>query len=151
MIIKSKLSSIFGPNSTIIGSIFIGIGIITLVTSWKAVFLILAGLFFGFTNKVTLIDTDKRRVKSQEVYAGFIPVGKWIPVESTMSLGYKTINEGFTMRSLSNRRLDISETKFVLVLYDQNDMPIMTLMKFDTQVDLQIQMEQLSELLNVSI
>lgn len=151
MIIKTKLSSIFGPNSTVVGSIFVGIGIITLLTTWKAVFLIIAGLFFGFTNKVSIIDTDKRRVKSQEVYAGIIPVGKWIPVESTMSLGYKTITEGFTMRSLSNRQLDIANTKFVLILYDQNDMPIMTLMKFDTQIDLQIQMEQLSELLNISI
>jgi hypothetical protein len=151
MIIKTKLSSIFGPNSSIIGSIFIGIGIITLLTTWKAIFLIVAGLFFGFTNKVSIIDTDKRRVKSQEVYAGVIPFGKWISVDASMSLGYKTITEGYTMRSLSNRQMNIANTKFVLILYDQDDMPIMTLMKFDTQIDLQIQMEQLSELLNVSI
>jgi hypothetical protein len=151
MIIKTKLSSIFGPNSTVIGSIFVGIGIITLFTTWKAVFLILAGMFFGFTSKVAIIDTDRRRVKSQEVYGGIIPVGKWIAVDSSMSLGYKTINEGFTMRSLSNRQLNVSETKFALILYDQNDMPIMTLMKFDNQLDLQMKMEQLSQLFNISM
>lgn len=151
MIIKTKLSSIFGPNSTVIGSIFVGIGIITLFTTWKAVFLILAGMFFGFTSKVSIIDTDRRRVKSQEVYGGIIPVGKWIAVDSSMSLGYKTINEGFTMRSLSNRQLNVSETKFALILYDQNDMPIMTLMKFDNQLDLQMKMEQLSQLFNISM
>lgn len=149
MIVKTKLSNIFGPNSPIIGSIFVGIGVITIFSTWKAIFIILAGMFFGFSKRVAIIDTAKRRVKTQEEYGGIIPVGKWISVDSTMSLGYKSINEGFTMRSLSNRQVSVSETKFALILYDQNDMPIMTLMKFDSQIELQFQMEKLSESLNI--
>lgn len=148
MIIKTNLSYIFGPSATTVASIFMSVGIIVLFTTWKAIFVVLIGAFL-YSHRVSIIDTENRRVKLSERYFGFIPNGKWINVDSSMSLGYKTISEGFRLNSLSNRHFDLNSTKFALILYDANDMPIMTLMKFDTEIDMNIQMEMLSESLQI--
>lgn len=150
MIIKSNTTNVFGSSASIVGSVFLFIGIITLIYTWQSLFVVLIGATL-FSNSKTIIDTDKKKVKKMNLIFGFIPFGKWIEVMPNMSLGYKSVSEGFRMNSLSNRHLDLVETKFALILYDCNDMPILTLMKFDTQIDLQIQMEQLSELLNIPI
>jgi hypothetical protein len=149
MVIKSKISQSFGPTGATSGMVFFGIGLISIFYTWKTVFLIIIGALLGFTKVYSFIDTEKRRVKLSEYYFGIIPIGKWIIVDSTMTLGYKMTNDGWSASSLSNRKLDIPDTRYTIILYNQNDIPIISLMKLKTEEEMNDKIELLATLLQI--
>lgn len=151
MIIKSKITQAFGSTGSTTGIVFFGIGVIMLFYTWKTVFLVIIGAFFGFTNAFSYIDTDRRRVKLTEFYFGIIPVGKWIQVDDTMSLGYKMTNDGWSVSSLSSRTLDIPDSRYTIILYDINDMPIISLMKLKSEEEMTEKMELIATLLHLPL
>jgi len=151
MIIRNKISHIFGPTGSASGTIFFGIGIITLFYTWAAVFIIIIGALLGFSRAIVLIDPEKRRVKWCEYYFGIIPIGKWVYVEDSMSLGYKQTNDGWSARSLSNRQMDVPDNNYTIILYDQNDDPIFPLIKVKTEIEMEEKIELISTLLHISI
>ncbi|MDX9891930.1 MAG: hypothetical protein RBS29_05495 [Bacteroidales bacterium] len=151
MILKNKISYIFGPTGSSSGMIFFGIGLITMLFTWRAAFIMMFGALFAFSRAIVIIDTDKKRVKWCEYYFGIIPVGKWISVDPSMSLGYKITNDGWSARSLSNRRIDVPNENYTIILYDKHDLPIFPLMKVKTEIEMTEKMELLSTLLQIPI
>lgn len=151
MIIKSKITQTFGSTGATSGVVFFGIGVIMLFYTWKTIFLVIIGALLGFTKVFSFIDTDRRRVKLTEFYFGIIPIGKWIQVNDTMSLGYKMTNDGWSARSLSNRTLDIPDNRYTIILYDQNDMPIISLMKLKSEEEMTEKIELISTLLHLPL
>ncbi len=129
MIIKNKLDKAFGPTGGAAGLFILVVGIATTFTSLFGLILILIGAFVGLSSTSTQIDFKKRRIKFSNNLFGFIPIGKWIAVETTMKIGITDSNVTWRSYSRGNRSLDVEEKDFRLVLFDQDSKELMPLKK----------------------
>ncbi|MFP4024657.1 MAG: hypothetical protein ACLFVR_09030 [Thiohalospira sp.] len=133
MIINNKINQSFGPVGTSAGIfLFIaGLGI-TSFYSPLGIILIMIGAFVGFSNSSTRVDSIQKKAKFSNNLFGFIPTGKWIPIEKEMVLGIKKSNLSWRNYSRSNRILDTSEKDYRIMLYDKNGKEIMPIKKYST-------------------
>ncbi|MDR2009439.1 MAG: hypothetical protein LBQ22_03050 [Bacteroidales bacterium] len=130
--INNKLYKIFGPFSSGIGIVVIIIGIMTLFENVLiGIIIILIGIFVGFSYTSTVVDINKKRIRFLNNLFGLIPVGKWVDIKSDMKIGLKRNNKRWRIYSRSNRKFDLYEKDYLLILYDYNDKVIMPVKKND--------------------
>jgi hypothetical protein len=132
MIENNKLDKSFGSVGTSAGIFLVFIGIIVSCLYPSALVLILIGGFVGFSGTSTRINYNKKQVKFSNNIFGFIPVGKWISLESSMKIGIRESNQTYRAYSRGNRTLDIARTDFRLTLFDSQNREIVPLKKFNT-------------------
>ncbi len=130
MKIKNKLDKPFGPGGTFTGLVIFSAGIgILLYSIGFGIALILIGMFIGFTNSMAYIDTDQKKVRYSNQLFGIIPTGKWVQVTPSMKIILRRNHRGYRMYSRSNRKLDIHQHDYRLVLTDFNGNEIAELKK----------------------
>lgn len=132
MIINNKLDKSFGPIGTTAGIFMLIVGIITTVSSFYGLFLVLFGALVGFSSTSAVIDFNKRRIKFSNNLFGIIRTGNWIQIEPNMKIGIKESNTSWRAYSRGNRTLDVDNHDFRLILFDSDMQEIMALKKNDS-------------------
>ena len=143
MITNNKLDKSFGPVGATAGIVIFVVGIITIISSFYGLILIVLGTFVGFTSTSTFIDFEQKRIKSSNNIFGFITTGKWIPVITTMKIGIEESNVTWSAFSRGNRSLDIKQKDFRIVLYDADNREMLTLMKTVSMESAEVEKERL--------
>ncbi len=130
MIIKNKLDKPFGPSGTFAGLVIFsaGVGILFYSPGFGITFILL-GTFVGFTYTLTYINTDKKCIRYVHKIFGIFPLGKWVYVKPSMKILLRRSHQGFRSYSYSNRKLDIHQVDYRLVLTDYNGNEIAELKK----------------------
>lgn len=129
---RNKLDLAFGPSGSGAGLFFLIAGIVVTFYSAVGIILILVGAYIGFTSTSTVIDIERKRIRFSSNMFGIIPTGKWIELNSNMSLGIRKNHIGYTTFSRSNRRLDIHNRDYRIALFDKNKEEIIPLKKFNS-------------------
>jgi hypothetical protein len=145
VIIENKLSKSFGPQGSAAGLLLFVVGIVATLYSNIGLFITLGGAFMAFTSTSTIIDTSMKRVKPVEKLFGIFPFGKWIYVNDKMKLGIEKSRKGFRMFSASNKSADKIESDSRIMLYDENDLPITPLKKFQSRSEAEKEIVKLEE------
>jgi hypothetical protein len=129
MIKEYKLDKSFGPVGTIAGVTVFVVGIVLICFSISGLFLIAIGAFVGFSSTSTLIDSDNKKVRFCNNLFGIIKVGKWITIETNMSVGIKQSNRTWRAYSRGSRSVDITDKDFRIILFDSKGVQIIPLTK----------------------
>ncbi len=132
MILKNKLDKSFGPSGTFAGYTILVIGLVLTWTNWGGLLLVVLGAFMGLSSTSTVIDTDKKKIRSLNNLLGFIPIGKWMDIDAAMKLGIKESNVTWTTFSRSNRSIDTIKNDFRIVLCDSGEKEIMEISKSES-------------------
>lgn len=148
---RHKLDRPFGETGTTVGYVMILAGAIASFNSLWAIILIALGAFIAFTAKYTILDTEKKKVKSADHIFGIIPTGKWIDIKPDMKLGLNKSHKAYRVYSRSNRQLDIHERNIRIVLYNSEQKSLLDIKKFKDPEKAYIELEKLSEELKLSI
>ncbi len=145
----NRLDKSFGPVGSTAGIMIFTVGLIMLYFSFTAVILMVFGAFFGFSMSATYVDASLKRIKFAVLVFGLIPIGKWIYVNETMSLGIKKSQIGWRTYSRGNRTLDLVGNDFRIVLYNERREEIMPVKIFKDMEIIQSELEHFSEQLGV--
>ena len=149
MTIENKFDKVFGPTGSTAGTILLFAGIAILFISWSGIFLILTGAFTAFTNTSAIINTDNKHVKYSNNIFGIIKSGKWVHLTPSMSIGIKKSKKTYRAYSRSNRVLDITNSDFRVMLFDDKNKVVMPLSKCKNLKSAQDEALQLADILNL--
>lgn len=150
MITNNRLDKSFGPVGTSAGVILFVVGLLTTFSSFYGLILVVLGAFVGFSSTSTFIDFDKGRIKFSNNLFGIIPIGKWISIEQTMKIGIQESNVTWRTYSGGNRKLDIEDCDYRIILYDSSNQEIMQIQKANSMDTAKIEIEKLCNLLGLS-
>lgn len=145
-----RLDKAFGPVGSVSGIIIFIVGLFLLFTSVAGLIFILLGAFVGFSTTSTIVDYNNRKIKFSNNIFGFIPTGKWIPIEPSMKIDIKKTNKVWRTYSKSNRTLDVVDKDFRLILQDSEGKYLMPIKKTDSYDSAKIELEKLSNQLGLS-
>lgn len=151
MITKNKFDKSFGPVGASAGVFLFVAGVIMTYFSLTGLILVVIGAFVGFTYSSTSIDLDKKKLKFSNNIFGFVPIGYWTCVDSSMKIGIKKTNKLWRAYSRSNRPLDIAENDFRIMLFDKNSKEIMPIRKHSNLDSAKSHLDELSKRLELSI
>jgi len=140
---NNKLGKFFGPSSSYSGYVFIGCGVFFSFYSLLALTLLIPGIFMAFTYNGTILDTDKKRVKSYTALFGIFKTGKWISINEFTRFKVIKATKRYTTYSRANVRFDRTFSDIELLLVSRNDKKIV-INKFNNYEDAHIEMEELS-------
>jgi hypothetical protein len=112
------INSFFGPVAVVTGWTLMVGGIVISIFSLAGFFLILAGLFVGFTHSATTFDAKQHRIKFAQYYFGILPHGAWLSISNEMSFRIKKTHNVWKTYSRSNRTLETHSHDFRVVLVD---------------------------------
>ncbi len=138
---NNYLGKSFGPVGSPAGVIVFVVGVFATFNSIFSLVLVIIGAFFGFTSTSCIIDSHQKRVMFSNNLFGIIPTGKWVRIEPDMRIGIKRSNQVWRSYSQSNRSLDIEKSDFRIILYNSNDLEIMSLKKTKTHESAQAEMD----------
>jgi hypothetical protein len=143
---NNKLGKFFSPSASYSGYVFIGVGIFAAFYSLLALILLIPGFFMAFTFNGTLIDTEKKRVKSYTSLFGFIKTGKWVNSDQFSGFRIVKATKNYTSYSRANVRFDMAISDIELQLTNRNGKNKLVLKKFTDYEDAKKEMENLREL-----
>ncbi len=147
----NKLGNVFGPVGSVSGYFITLAGVALLLTTLKAIVVMILGLFVGFTSYHTYVDFDKNRFRSAIKLFGIIPVGRWQSFESTMQLSLKRTSTAWRTWSQGNRSFDVSEADYRLQLLNKQGMLVADLQRFSTLANANDAIAFYSEKLGLSV
>ncbi len=148
---NNRLDQSFGSTGTSAGIFLVLMGIIVSCLYFSGLILVIIGGFVGFTYTSVLIDYNAGKVKFSNNIFGFIPIGKWIPLDPSMKIGIRKSNLTYRAYSRGNRALDIDQNDFRLVLFDSKNKEIMPLKKFNTLDVAKMELETLAKQLGLAL
>lgn len=140
---NNKLGKFFGPSSSYSGYVFIGCGVFFSFYSLLALTLLIPGIFMAFTYNGTILDIDKKRVKSYTALFGIFKTGKWISINEFTRFKVIKATKRYTTYSRANVRFDRTFSDIELLLVSRNDKKIV-INKFNNYEDAHMEMEELS-------
>jgi hypothetical protein len=139
-----NLGKFFGPSSSYSGYVFIGCGIFVSFYSLLALTLLIPGIFMAFTYNGTLLDTDKKRVKSYTSQFGIIKTGKWISINEFTRFSIIKATKRYTTYSRANVRFDRKFSDIELLMVNTNSSKKIVINKFNNYEDAHKEMDELS-------
>lgn len=148
---KNKLDKPFGETGTTVGYVLLIAGIGASFSSLYALLLALFGAFIAFTSKYTILDTQKKKVKSSDHIFGLIPTGKWVDIKPDMKLGLNKSHKAYRVYSRSNRQLDIHQSDIRIILYNSELKSIFDIEKFKDIEKANHKLAELSDKLQLEI
>ena len=146
---KYKIEKLFGPSFSFAGYVFIAVGIITLRYSLSSIALVITGAFISFTTTGTLIDTDKRRVKSYTMLFGIIRAGRWIEIDNSYVFKISKSRRRYTTYSRANlaNNLYISDVKLEMAAPETGKKVLVN--RYKNYEEASREMNVLSDILNL--
>ncbi|MEI7526227.1 MAG: hypothetical protein WCJ95_17915 [Mariniphaga sp.] len=147
MITNNRLDRSFGTVGSSAGVFVFIAGVILTCLYLSAFILVLIGAFVGFTTSSAMIDYGNKRVKFSNNIFGLIRIGKWMPLEPTMKIGIRELNQTYRSYSRGNQALDVTQNDFRLILYDSANKEIMPIKKTESldaaKIELEIECKRL--------
>jgi hypothetical protein len=147
---RNYINSFFGPVAVVSGWTLILGGIVISTFSLAGIFLIVAGLFVGFTHLATTVDAQRRRIKFAHYYFGILPHGKWVVVSGEMSFRIKKTHKVWKTYSRSNRKLETHSHDFRVVLVDASGHEILPVCRCKTVEEAGERMREIESLFSNS-
>jgi hypothetical protein len=147
MLIDHKLGKFFGPSASYGGYVFIGCGIFISFYSLLALTLLVPGFFMAYTYNGTIIDTDKKTIKSYTSLFGFIKTGNWINASQFTQFKIVKSRKRYTTYSRANVQFDMTFSDIELLLIDGTGKKKIVLNKYSNIVDARKEMEDLQRIL----
>lgn len=144
---NNNLGKFFGPSFSYAGYVFIGCAIFVSFYSLLALTLLIPGFFIAYTYNGTLIDTDKKRVKSYTSLFGIIRTGNWVSTDHLTRFSVRKSTKVYTTRSQANLRNDMVKSDIELLMMNKSGSKKIVLNKFKNPEDAHKEMEKLSGLL----
>ncbi len=144
-----KIDKLFGPSFSFSGYAFIVAGLLTVRFSPSSIALVIVGALISFTTTGTLIDTDKRRIKSYTMLFGIVRAGHWIEIENSYIFKISKSKRRYTTYSRANlaNNLYISDIKLELAMPATGKKIIVNRYKY--YEDASREMNELSDILNL--
>jgi hypothetical protein len=146
-VIDHHLGKFFGPSASYGGYVFIGCGIFTSFYSLLALTLLVPGFFMAYTYNGTLIDTDRKIIKSYTSLFGFIKTGNWVNANQFTQFKIVKSNKRFTSYSRANLPLDVTFSEIELLLTDNTGKKRIVLNKYSDIETARNEMEVLHPIL----
>jgi len=141
-VINHYLGKFFGPSSSYSGYVFIGCGIFASFYSLLALTLLIPGFFMAFSFNGTLIDIEKKRIKSYTAIFGIYKTGKWISINELARFSIIKATKRYTTYSRANVRFDRTFSDIELLLVNGNGKKIV-INKFNNYEDAHEEMDEL--------
>ncbi len=146
-VIDHHLGKFFGPSASYGGYVFIGCGIFTSFYSLLALTLLIPGFFMAYTFNGTLIDTDKKIIKSYTSLFGLIRTGNWINASKFTQFKIVKSKKRYTTYSRANVQFDMDISDIELLITDSRGRRKIVLNKYSNSEDARIEMEKLHSIL----
>jgi hypothetical protein len=146
-IIDHKLGKFFGPSASYGGYVFIGCGIFASFYSLLSLTLLVPGFFMAYTYNGTLIDTDKKKIKSYTSLFGFIRTGNWINASQFKQFKIVNSRKRYSTYSRANVQFDMNISDIELLLTDSTVGKKIVLNKYSNVEDAQKEMKELYSIL----
>jgi hypothetical protein len=144
---NNNLGKFFGPSSSYTGYVFIACGIFAATYSLFALTLLIPGFFMAFTYNGTLIDTDKKKLKSYTTLFGIFRTGKWIDADQFTRFNIIRATKKYTTYSRGSVRFDMNISDIELLLTNRNGSKKIILNKYNNFEDARKEMEDLREII----
>jgi hypothetical protein len=146
-VLNNNLGKFFSPSASYAGFVFIGCGIFTAFYSLFALTLLLPGFFMAFSYNGTLIDTDRKRVKSYTSLFGIIKTGEWVNIDEFTNFSIIKATKNFTTYSRANLRFDMKLSDIELLISNTRTSKRIVLNTYNNLSDAQREMDSLREIL----
>lgn len=146
-VINNKLGKFFGPSASYAGYVFIGFGIFTSFYSLFSLTLLVPGLFMAYTYNGTLIDTEKKLIKSYTSLFGIIKTGNWIDTRQFTRFKIVKSRKRFTSYSRANVQFNMVISDIELLLTDNNNKKKVIINKYKNIEEAQMEMKKLESVL----
>jgi hypothetical protein len=146
-ILNNNLGNFFSPSASYSGYVFIGCGVFAAFYSLFALTLIIPGFFMAFTYNGTLIDTDRKRIKSYTSLFGIIKTGKWVNADQFTNFSIIKATKNFTSYSRANLRFDMKVSGIELLILNTKTTKKIVLNKYSNLSEAQREMDSLSVIL----
>ena len=99
---NNKIEKVCGPSLSFAGYAFIAGGLFALRYSLSSVILIASGTFIAFSYSGTLIDFERKRIKSYTSFFGILRFGKWTDIDSSFTFRITKSKRRYTTHSRAN-------------------------------------------------
>ncbi len=151
MVEHNKFGKSFGPVGSTAGMVMVAAGLLLIFFHLTAVVLVLIGAFTGFSYSGSSIDFEKKRVRFLNNLFGFIRIGRWLNIESTMKIGIRESTVTWRAYSQGNRSIDVADKSHWILLFNAAGEEIMPLKKVRSGDSANAELESLAKRLILQI
>jgi hypothetical protein len=127
-----SLGKLFGQTWIYAGYLLIVSGVAISFFSITGLFLVLAGIFVVFSYKGTIVDFDKRRLKSYICLFGWFKAGKWYSVDHFSKFTIYTSGRRSRVRSRRNSPSTLRDRNIRLALVTKDGSGKIVVNRYDT-------------------
>lgn len=112
----------FSTSQITVGYVFIVCGIIFSFYRLTALIFLIPGLFMAFTFTGSILDIEKKKVKSYTCLGGIITTGKWVPVNTFTHFIIQRATRKYSAYSRGSVRFDmnVSDIKLLMASHDSS-------------------------------
>lgn len=146
-----RIGKLFGQTAVYAGYSLIVFGVIIVYFSLTGLILIFAGLFMALTCEGTIIDFDKRRLKSYTSLFGLIKTGKWYSVDHFARFSIYSSKRSSTTYSRGNVPLTLKSQDIRLALISKDGSKKIVINKYSSFEAARREMNELIKDLKLSI
>jgi hypothetical protein len=138
-----------GPSGTYTGYTLIICGLIALYSSSSptSLFLIVPGMFMAFTFSGTILDTEKKRVKTYISLFGAYNAGKWIDLNQFTRFNILKVSGNYSLYSRASVRFNMNISDIRLQLLNHDGSRKVVINKFKNFEDAQKLKDELSKVI----
>jgi hypothetical protein len=139
----------FGPSGTYTGYTLIICGLIALYSSSSptSLFLIVPGMFMAFTFSGTILDTEKKRVKTYISVFGAYNAGKWADLSQFTRFNILKVTGNYSLYSRASVRFNMNVSDIRLQLLNHEGNRKIVINKFKNFEDAQKLKDELSKVI----
>jgi len=149
--IRYRLNKVYGPVGVGFGVFMIILGCFYIFMSRWELITIIVGSFMCFTDSACVIDVKKFRISFPHQLFGIIRIGDWIYIRSDMELQITETKKPYKIRCASGRTIDVSDAKYLLLLYDGKIKKWYLILKSKSKEKAEKELVRLSDLLDIQI
>lgn len=144
-----KLGKTFGPAASFSGYILILSGILVAFQELSGLILLLPGAFLAFSDDVTTIDEEGRKIRYGTRLFGLFETGKWMNITDDMCLIHAREIKSSTTYSRSNRVLNLKSVESRIFLCNNRGEKLVPIMRIKNKDEAVSRLAELSVLLKI--
>ena len=127
---NNKLDKTFGPIGSFAGIVILLFGAYACFYSWIGITTVIVGLFLAFTDTSAKLDFENKRIKYSLNIFGFLSIGHWTEIKQGMRFIVKNPTRVYTANSQSNRKTEVSQKDYRVILQNDKEQDLMAVKKF---------------------
>ncbi len=126
----NSIRKVLEPVGQVAGFFIALAGIFVLFSSYKGLVFVAPGLLLGFTSVAAYVDFNRKQYRFAIKLFGVIPVGKWLPFDSSLGLLINWANTVWRTYSSGNRSFDFPDGSYVIELVNESGKPLASIQRF---------------------